>query len=265
MSMVPVIISIPHGGLGVPPEIRRLTGLSRRDLMWDGDAGTRDIYRISMPGIRVVEAVIARAFVDVNRDPGKRPPRYPDGVVKTITTYGKPVYREGSFPGRFTVDCLLERYYRPYHETLRRLARSGAFQLGLDCHSMADRSPPVSKQPGLRRPLVNLGDDGGRACPPALTRRLVEIFCGVFRLPPDQVTINHPFRGGFITRSHGGHPLPWIQVEINRRLYLRPGSGEEPGDPDPQRIRELNRGFQKILTLLAGEQSTEIRRTGITR
>jgi N-formylglutamate deformylase len=36
------------------------------------------------------------------------------------------------------------------------------------------------------------------------------------------VTLNEPFSGGFITRTHGNNPIPWIQLEINRSLYLRP-------------------------------------------
>ena len=35
------------------------------------------------------------------------------------------------------------------------------------------------------------------------------------------MTLNEPFSGGFITRTHGNNPIPWIQLEINRSLYLR--------------------------------------------
>jgi len=39
------------------------------------------------------------------------------------------------------------------------------------------------------------------------------------------VTINKPFSGGFITKFHGNQGnIPWIQLEINRCLYL-------PSDP----------------------------------
>jgi formiminoglutamase len=35
-----------------------------------------------------------------------------------------------------------------------------------------------------------------------------------------EVTINRPFKGGFITRHYGNNPIPWIQIEMNRKLYL---------------------------------------------
>jgi N-formylglutamate amidohydrolase len=31
----------------------------------------------------------------------------------------------------------------------------------------------------------------------------------------DDVTINKPFAGGFITRSHG-REMPWVQIELSR-------------------------------------------------
>ena len=29
-----------------------------------------------------------------------------------------------------------------------------------------------------------------------------------------------PFKGGYITRHYGNNPIPWIQIEMNRKLYL---------------------------------------------
>jgi formiminoglutamase len=51
---------------------------------------------------------------------------------------------------------------------------------------------------------------------------LATCFRQTFDVRPDQISLNEPFSGGFITRTYGRHPIPWIQIEINRALYLQP-------------------------------------------
>ena len=36
----------------------------------------------------------------------------------------------------------------------------------------------------------------------------------------NEISINDPFHGGHITKTYGNKPVPWIQVEMNRDLYL---------------------------------------------
>ena len=57
---------------------------------------------------------IARAIVDVNRAPEDRPPKNQDGVVKTVTINGTPVYKGDKFPDDALIEELLQRYYYPY-------------------------------------------------------------------------------------------------------------------------------------------------------
>ena len=35
----------------------------------------------------------------------------------------------------------------------------------------------------------------------------------------NNVSVNHPFRGGYITRTHASE-LPWIQLEISRAPFM---------------------------------------------
>ena len=51
---------------------------------------------------------------------------------------------------------------------------------------------------------------------------LAACFRDVFALREEDVSMNDPFSGGFIARTYGGAPIPWIQIEINRSFYLRP-------------------------------------------
>ncbi|MGP8320398.1 MAG: N-formylglutamate amidohydrolase [Methanosarcinaceae archaeon] len=240
----PLLISIPHGGDTIPPEVADIVSITGRDIFYDGDALTREIYDFGTRVDAVIETPIARAIVDVNRAFDDRPPENPDGVVKTVTTDGTPVYTEGMFPDDALVDELLQRYYFPYHERLGNLLTNRNIKLALDCHSMLERSPPISDKPDLPRPLICLSNRGGRGgmpvrgrgpvtCPPewirALAESLRQAFAGVGR-----VAMNDPFAGGYISQYHYGRGIPWIQIEINRKLYLN----ETYFDPERLRVKK---------------------------
>jgi len=181
-----------------------------------------------------------------------------------MTTDGTSVYRDGMFPDEALVDDLLQRYYFPCHERLGNLLSNRDIRLALDCHSMLKRSPPISDKPDLPRPLIylsNRGDEHGVpvrgrgpvTCPPAWIRALAEslgqAFSGV-----GMVAMNDPFAGRYISQYHYEREgMPWIQIEINRKLYLN----ETYFDPerlkvDQRVIRELRDGiFDVIVQFLA--------------
>ena len=75
-------------------------------------------------------------------------------------------------------------------------------------------------------------------------------FRKVFSLQENEISINHPFAGGYITRKYGSNPLPWIQVELNRALYLKKPFDERNIDAaDMNRINELGKMFDEALRL----------------
>ena len=226
----PFLFSIPHGGISVPPEIRGLINLSRRDIIFNSDPHTRLIYGFGDVAEALVDFEVSRIFVDTNRAPYQYPPRTQDGVVKVITQDGTPVYRKGLVPGRELIGVLLERYYFPFHSRLADLTDTRPIEIAFDCHSMLPASPPVRRDAGRPRPLFclsNRGDKNGNplrkgglvTCPPewlsALAGSLQAEFDG-----EGQVLMNDPFRGGFITVAHHRRTrTPWLQIEINRGLY----------------------------------------------
>ena len=265
-TVYPLLISIPHGGDTVPPEVADLVSITESDIFYDGDALTREIYDFGKRVDAVVETPIARAIVDVNRSSDDRAPANPDGVVKTVTTDGTPVYMEGMFPNDALVEDLLQRYYFPYHKRLGDLlgSRGTNTKLALDCHSMLKRSPAASDHPGEPRPLICLSNRGDRegmpvsgrgpvTCPPEWIRALAESLGQAFS-GGGRVAMNDPFAGGYISQYHYERMgIPWIQIEINRKLYLN----ETYLDPgrlrvDQRIIRELRaRIFDAILRFLA--------------
>ncbi len=104
-------------------------------------------------------------------------------------------------------------------------------------------SPPISDNPGQPRHLyvyVIEATIGGMpigcpiTCPPEWIRALAESFRRVFA-NDGEITINNPFLGGYISQVHYGRKgIPWIQIEINRRLYLN----EAYFNPDRMKVRK---------------------------
>ncbi len=211
---LPLLISVPHSGLALPRELEDLSILSVAEIVRDGDEQAAEIYGfLSELVSHFVDAEVARAFVDLNRSPEDF---RKDGVVKTHTCWDVPVYEE-SLPEAI-VETLLARYYEPYHQRLREIAlsRRPELCLAVDCHTMAEFGPPIGPDQGVERPMVCLGSGDG-ACPPSWVERLKACFVSAF--PGERVTVDDPFAGGYITRSHG-REMPWVQLELSRTLRL---------------------------------------------
>jgi N-formylglutamate amidohydrolase len=205
---LPLLISIPHAGLKVPPEVEKHCVLTPEQIAADSDEGAATIYALESEVTAYLTADIARAIVDLNRAENDRGP---DGVVKTHTFQKAPVYKRPL--SEETIERLLTRYYRPYHEKLTALAKEA--KLGIDCHTMVEFGPPISPDPGCERPYVCLSDAEG-TCP----GQWFEQFAGCFKsLFGDQVSLNKPFKGGYIIRSHASE-LPWVQIELSRGAFL---------------------------------------------
>ena len=81
---------------------------------------------------------------------------------------------------------------------------------------------------------------GHVTCPSEWIRALAESFRSVFT-GEGEVAINDPFAGGYISRYHYEHSgIPWIQIEINRKLYLNETYF------DPKRLRVDQRIIQEL-------------------
>ena len=219
--------------MSIPSEVHDRVALTSRDIFLDTDAFTRQIYDLREQVTAFIENPVARAIVDVNRAPDDRPPANPDGVIKTRTALGKQVYKPEMFPEEGLINHLLAHYYYPYHRNMEVLMDQHELRLALDCHSMLPESPPTSGNPGKRRPLIclsNRGDAQGRqtstqgpiTCPPEWLQALADAFRRSFDSNGDnRVALNTPFLGGYISQAHSrSRGIPWIQVELNRNLYL---------------------------------------------
>lgn len=208
--MLPLVVSVPHAGLRVPPEIEALCALTPAEIADDGDGGAAEIYAFSEEVGAFVTTDVARAVVDMNRARGEI---RADGVVKTHTCWNVAVWHRPL--SQAEVRGLLDAYHTPYHERLSELGRSGQWLMGVDCHTMAATGPPVGPDPGVERPWVCLSNGDG-TCPPEWIESLQQCFQVRLEGP---VSVNDPFRGGYITRFHAAE-MPWIQIELSRAPYL---------------------------------------------
>lgn len=250
MRPFPVLLSIPHGGTEKPVELQERVCIDPFDLFDDSDAFTREIYRLGHRVEAEVTASIARAYVDLNRSVGDMPPEDPDGLIKSKTCYGKSIYIKGKEPDAPLVEHLISRYHEPYHQKIRELTHNRKSTLALDCHSMAAVAPVIAPDSGKTRPLLCLGNVQGQSASQKMTERLADCFRTAFSLGEADVTVNRPFSGGYITQIYGNNPVPWVQVELNRSLYLsEPWFERSSLRMDKDRLKELNAMFEQALEL----------------
>lgn len=202
---LPLLFSVPHAGLQIPPEVKSLCILSEKDIVEDGDEGAAEIYLPLQTEVSAfVTTDIARAIVDMNRAENDR---RKDGIVKTHTCWDVPVYRK--FFSEDVIETLIEKYYRPYHSYLTHYAKG--VKLGVDCHTMAAKGPSIGPDPGEVRPFICMSN-ADFTCPKEWIASLAACLEKVFET---DVSINQPFKGGYIIRSHAKE-LPWVQLELSR-------------------------------------------------
>jgi formiminoglutamase len=224
---LPVLISVPHAGLEIPEEVRDKCILKTQDLIEDSDIGALELYNFESDVAAFVTTNAARAIVDLNRAPDDFGA---DGVVKTYTCWGIPIYQKTLLKDQ--TKSLLERYYWPYHAKLTALSKNVLFGLdchtmskltalsknvlfGLDCHTMSAIAPSVSPNPGQNRPKVCLSN-ANTTCPQPWLDLLASYLAEELVI---KVSINEPFKGGHIIRTHSKE-IPWIQLELSRTPFL---------------------------------------------
>jgi formiminoglutamase len=209
---LPIIISVPHAGLAIPPEVETYNILTQEEIICDGDECASEIYAIEQYVQAYVTTEIARAFVDVNRpvnDLGQ------DGIVKTHTCWGVPIYT--CQLSEVLIEVMIRKYYRPYHEKLTLFSNDVKF--GIDCHTMAEIGPPVSPDSGQERPLICVSDADG-TFPADWLKIIKDCFQQSFQV---EVSLNRPFKGGHIIQSHASE-IPWVQIEISRSEHVDNGN-----------------------------------------
>jgi len=227
----PLIFSSPHSGRRYPTELLAQTRVGLLSLRRSEDAYVDELFASAAShGAAVLSASVARAYVDLNRDPAELDPEmFEDGLPPTtasarvqaglgaiprISGDGQVLYRR-----KLTLADAEQRIaaiHRPYHAMLANLVAETKALFGcavlVDCHSM-----PSSAR-GAHAPDVVLGDRFGASCHASVTA-LAE---ATLRRMGYRVARNAPFAGGHTTQTYGRpvNHVHALQIEINRALYV---------------------------------------------
>ena len=243
---VALLVSMPHVGLYVPPEIEaRLSGAARGlpDTDWHVD---RLYDCLEDLGVSMLRATHSRTVIDVNRA-GDGAALYP-GASETelcpITTFaGDAIYHSGQAPGADEVADRRARIWQPYHDCLADelaslQARHGVALLW-DAHSIRSRVPRFFDG---RLPDLNFGTGGGITADPGLTSRLLAV---AGESQDYSHVLDGRFKGGAITRGYGAPAdgVHAVQLELSQITYM----DEDP----PYAFREdLAAGIRPLLRRL---------------
>lgn len=218
-----LLISIPHAGTEIPPDLsRRMTpeALERADVDWH----LPRLYAFATAlGATVIAARHARHVIDLNRPPEDTslyPGQDVTGLVPTDTFRKQPLYRPGEAPGAAEIAERVRRYWRPYHAALRaeldRLRGVHRHVVLWEAHSIASVMPRFFDG---RLPDLNLGTADGAACAPAV-QAAVEAALAAQR--DYSHVANGRFKGGHITRHYGrpGDGVHALQLEQVQCSYM---------------------------------------------
>lgn len=241
-----LVVSCPHPGTDVPPEIReRMTeeGLKLTDTDWHVDRLYDFLGELDATFIR---AKLSRYVVDLNRDPEGHalyPGRFETAMCPATTFVGDAIYKSGQELRDSEISDRRTRYWRPYHAKFTELlaetkARHG-YVLLLDVHSILSRVPTLFEG---RLPDLNLGTMDGKSCAADLQAAAANVLGEQSEF---SFVANGRFKGGYITR-HYGNPAKHIhalQLEIAMCSYLDEGKPSDWGRAHAEPLRTLLRAF----------------------
>ncbi len=219
----PLLISVPHGGTYIPPDLGdcyTATALTVPDTDWHVPL----LYQFSLErGVGLLAATHSRYVIDLNRNP--------DGAAlyagadntelcPTRSFALERLYRAGMEPDAVAVARRREQYWQPYHEQLAaelaRLRQQHGYAILLDGHSIRTEVPRFFEG---RLPDLNLGTADGRSCAPTVQQAAEQVLsnAGGFSF-----IANGRFKGGTITRRYGqpGQGVHALQLEMAQACYM---------------------------------------------
>lgn len=248
----PVVFDSPHSGRQVPADAAAVLDVGRLGV--GVDHLVDELFaEVPRHGAVLIAARFSRAYIDPNRHeadldpellaepwPGPLRPsgsaRRGKGLIWRYTGRGEEIYGRPLTVAE--VSGRIQRYWRPYHDTLAAAldglhARFGAVW-HMNCHSMGAVGRKRHPDPGRERADFTVSDRDGRTC----DRDFLDAVRGTLAGLGYTVALNDPYRGMELIRRHGRpqagrHSL---QIEVNRRLYCEEKTGRRhDGFADLQR------------------------------
>jgi N-formylglutamate amidohydrolase len=258
----PLVFASPHSGRLYPKDM--MAALDAKTIRRSEDAFVDELISGAPAlGAALITARLARAYVDVNREPFELDSsmfaeELPDfarsrtarvaaglGAIPRVVSEGQEIYaRKLTFA---EANGRIEGAHRPYHAALARLLGEAhaahGFAILIDWHSMP---AAAARANGRDRPCdMVLGDRFGAACAGILSSRVDRELAGLGY----QVTRNTPYAGGYTTEFYGrpARRIHALQIEINRSLYL-----DEPALAPTTGFQGLKGDLEHLTQALAG-------------
>ena len=249
---VPLIISSPHSGTCIPPDIRDSLRPELAQFPDDTDWFIDKLYDFAPEmGITMICANYNRWVIDLNRAADSKP-LYTDGrvitgLVPTTDFNGNSLYLKGE-PDEAEVGRRIAAYYKPYHQMIARMLEEKLMRFGrvllFDAHSIRKHVPGIRPEPF---PDLILGDNDTKTASPELS----DVAMNSLKHPDYSLEHNSPFKGGYITRTYG-HPdrnIHALQLEMAKTNYM----DDKECKYDTERAETIRNVLQKLFTSLIKE------------
>jgi N-formylglutamate amidohydrolase len=281
-TVLPLVFDSPHSGTQYPGDFHYACDF--KILETAEDKYVDELFAAAPDhGASLLTANFPRSYIDLNRAENDIDPELLSedwsgpfeisptsrshagiGLIRRLVKPGIPVYERPLTSGEIT--ARIEKYYRPYHDTLENLLKEAHYNYGqvwhINCHSMPNASAYPRRGLGLvgnRAKPVDfcIGDRDGRSCAIGLTRSLRDFI----RDMGYTVSLNDPFKGlelveKYSNPAQGYHAL---QIEINKSLYMNEETGEKTKNysalkADIEKVIHFTATFvQNRLTTLAAD------------
>ncbi|MPZ09336.1 MAG: N-formylglutamate deformylase [Kiloniellaceae bacterium] len=222
---LPLLVSMPHCGTYVPPEIAgRLSAVART--VPDTDWHMPELYDfLEDLDASVLQATHSRYVIDLNRAPDNRALYV--GANNTelcpLKTFDmEEIYLDGQAPDEAEVAQRRASFWQPYHDRiaaeLAAIKTRHGYALLWDAHSIRSVLPRFFEG---RLPDLNLGSADGQAAAPGLLDLLTAVARDAEPLGYSHAA-NGRFKGGYITRSHGNpaEGIHAVQLELTQCTYM---------------------------------------------
>ncbi|MDW3646457.1 MAG: N-formylglutamate amidohydrolase [Bacteroidia bacterium] len=224
-SFVPVLLSIPHLGTEFPEEVRNHYVEELAAIPDDTDFYLDQLYDFASEiGITIIQARYSRWLIDLNRDP-QNVSLYKDGRMITglcprVDFKGNAIYKSTELePDEEELNRRKDAYYFPYHkkisEILQGWRKEHTHVLLWDAHSIRAYVKSIQQE---KFPQLILGNNDRKSA----DGKLIDLALRELGSLGHELTHNHPFKGGYITRSKGDpeNGIHALQLEMIKTLYM---------------------------------------------
>lgn len=251
-NQLPILISVPHCGIEFPDELKNQFDSELTASLDDTDWFVDKLYDFAPAlGMTMITAKYSRWVIDLNRNPNDQPlyndGRIITGLCPTTDFTGRKLYTDGRTQvDQLEVNRRLTLYFRPYHnkivELLFEIKKTFGVALLWDCHSIRQFVPTIQQE---KFPDLILGSADQKSA----STSVIETALQSLQESELNLTHNHPFKGGFITRNYGrpNENVHALQLEMTKVNYM----DDSERTYSSERAESVRRILKNTLTRLA--------------